>query len=177
MARRLEDPPSEQTPTKRTKLELDHDKEIQFRHLVRAKLEAKKAQLRAEKAQSEVKVLQLKAKKAQLEVKKGQLEAEKAQLEAKNTQFEADKIARDTAEGMKLVLNKDIQFGYDRMSTKMIVTNDGLVAENNDKSISLGEGIGARPLKGQAEFEVKIVSQNNWCVNLVLQWVKDDSWR
>ena len=33
-----------------------------------------------------------------------------------------------------------------------------------------GAAFGACPLKGQAEFEMKIALQNDWCVNLGLQW-------
>ena len=59
------------------------------------------------------------------------------------------------------VPNEDIQFGYHSASGKQIrITNDGLGAErmDPDKEYDDGEAYGARPLKGRAEFEVKIVS-------------------
>ena len=59
------------------------------------------------------------------------------------------------------VPNEDIQFGYHSASGKQIrITNDGLAAERVDPDTwyENGEAYGARPLKGMAEFEVKIVS-------------------
>ena len=61
------------------------------------------------------------------------------------------------------VPNEDIQFGYHSASGEQIrITNDGLGAErvDPDKECDGGTCIayGARPLKGMAEFEVKIVS-------------------
>ena len=64
----------------------------------------------------------------------------------------------DTA---NFVPNKDIQFGYHSASGKQIrIINDGLGAErmNPDGVIYNGVAYGARPLKGIATFEVKIVS-------------------
>ena len=58
-----------------------------------------------------------------------------------------------------LVPNKDIQFGYHSASGKQIrLTNNGLGAErmNPDSVRNNGVACGARPLKGRAEFEVKI---------------------
>ena len=60
-----------------------------------------------------------------------------------------------------LLPNKDIQFGYHSASGKQIkLTNDGLGAErmNPDNVYDNGVAYGAHPLKGRAEFEVKIVS-------------------
>ena len=60
-----------------------------------------------------------------------------------------------------LVPNKDIQFGYHSASGKQIrLTNDGLGAEKMDPDNEINNGVayGAHPLKGRAEFEVKIVS-------------------
>ena len=59
------------------------------------------------------------------------------------------------------VPNEDIQFGYHSASGKQIrITNDGLGAERMDPDVMWKDGVayGARPLKGRAEFEVKIVS-------------------
>ena len=59
------------------------------------------------------------------------------------------------------VLKEDIQFGYHCASGKQIrITNDGLGAERVDPDRMWRDGVayGARPLKGMAEFEVKIVS-------------------
>ena len=65
-----------------------------------------------------------------------------------------------------LVPYKDIQFGYHSASGKQIrLINDGLGAEkiNPDMVYDNGVAYGAHPLKGRAEFEVKIVSYG-------LQW-------
>ena len=159
---------------------------------VRAKLEAKRAEL---KAQSEAKKMYLEVEKAHLEVEKALLEAEKILVKAKKAkseaeemkrrakeaEFEAEKIARDTAKRTVPVLNEHILFGYCYITSNMIITNYGLAAENTDREVSFGGGygyvgpvhgavFGARPLKGKAEFEIKIVSQNNCCISLVLQW-------
>ena len=59
------------------------------------------------------------------------------------------------------VPNKDIQFGYHSASGKQIrITNDGLGAERMDPDRVRDNGVtyGAHPLKGMAEFEIKIVS-------------------
>ena len=59
------------------------------------------------------------------------------------------------------VPNEDIQFGYHSASGKQIrITNDGLGAERVDPDRVWRDGVayGSRPLKGMAEFEVKIVS-------------------
>ena len=61
----------------------------------------------------------------------------------------------------KFLPNEDIQFGYHSASGKQIrITNDGLGAErmNPDRVWDDGVAYGACPLKGIAEFEVKIVS-------------------
>ena len=61
----------------------------------------------------------------------------------------------------KFMPNEDIQFGYHNASGKQIrITNDGLGAERMDPNEEWGDGVsyGAHPLKGMAEFEVKIVS-------------------
>ena len=58
-------------------------------------------------------------------------------------------------------LYEDIQFGYHSATGKeMRITSDGLGAEkiNADKVYDNGVVYGAHPLKGRAEFEVKIVS-------------------
>ena len=57
--------------------------------------------------------------------------------------------------------NKDIQFGYHRATGKRIrITSDGLRAEkmNSNSEDDSDVAYGACPLKGDAEFEVKIVS-------------------
>ena len=62
---------------------------------------------------------------------------------------------------LNFVSIKDIQFGYHSTSGKKIrITNDGLGTEkmNLDWEPNNGVVCGARPLKGMAEFEVKIVS-------------------
>ena len=59
------------------------------------------------------------------------------------------------------VPNEDIQFGYHSASGKQIrITSDGLGAEKLDPVGVPDNGVayGARPLKGKAEFEIKIVS-------------------
>ena len=61
----------------------------------------------------------------------------------------------------EVVLKQDIQFGYHSASGKHVkITNDGLRAKKMDV---LGNGVacGAQPLKGVAEFEVKIVSHRS----------------
>ena len=56
-----------------------------------------------------------------------------------------------------LLPNKDIQFGYHSASRKQIkLINDGLGAEKMENNN--GVAYGAHPLKGRAEFEVKIIS-------------------
>ena len=73
-----------------------------------------------------------------------------------------------------LVLSKDIQFGYHSASGKHIrITSDGLGAErmDPDRKVKNGVAYGAQPLKGQAEFEVKIVSFGaEWDPSLQLQF-------
>jgi hypothetical protein len=57
--------------------------------------------------------------------------------------------------------NKDIQFGYHSASGKHIrITNNGLGAErmNPEDVLFGGVAYGAKPLKGLAEFEVKMVT-------------------
>ena len=57
--------------------------------------------------------------------------------------------------------NKDIQFGYHSASGEQIrITNDRLGAErmNSDTKYEDGIAYGVLPLKGKAEFEVKMVS-------------------
>jgi hypothetical protein len=57
--------------------------------------------------------------------------------------------------------NKDIQFGYHSASGKHIrITNSGLGAERMNPEDECDDGVayGAQPLKGLAEFEVKMVS-------------------
>ena len=59
------------------------------------------------------------------------------------------------------VPNKDIQFGYHSASGEQIrINNNGLRAERMDPDRVAGNGVayGAHPLKGMAEFEIKIVS-------------------
>ena len=61
----------------------------------------------------------------------------------------------------ELTANKDIQFGYHSVSGGQIrLTNNGLGAErmNPDHMWNNGVAYGALPLKGLAEFEVKIVT-------------------
>ena len=57
--------------------------------------------------------------------------------------------------------NKVIQFGYHSASGKRIrITNNGLGAEKMNPETDNGNGVtyGAQPLKGLAEFEVKVVT-------------------
>ena len=57
--------------------------------------------------------------------------------------------------------NKDIQFGYHSAAGKHIrITNNGLGAERMDPEDEFNDGVayGAQPLKGLAEFEVKMVT-------------------
>ena len=61
----------------------------------------------------------------------------------------------------KLTTNKDIQFGYHSASGKYVrFTNNGLGAEriNDYSDYENGVTYGAQPLKGLAEFEVKVVT-------------------
>ena len=61
----------------------------------------------------------------------------------------------------KLTTNKDIQFGYHSASGKYVrFTNNGLGAEriNDYSDYENGVAYGAQPLKGLAEFEVKVVT-------------------
>ena len=61
----------------------------------------------------------------------------------------------------ELTTNKDIQFGFHSTSGKHIrITNNGLGAErmNPDGTYDNGVAYGAQPLKGLAEFEVKMVT-------------------
>ena len=62
--------------------------------------------------------------------------------------------------------NKDIQFGYHSAAGKKIqITNNGLGAERmNPEDVPFnGVAYGAQPLKGLAEFEVKVVTYGaNW---------------
>ena len=70
------------------------------------------------------------------------------------------------------VPNKDIQFGYHSASGEQIrINNDGLRAERMDPYRVAGNGVayGAHPLKGMAEFEIKIVSYESeliWSLGL-----------
>ena len=68
--------------------------------------------------------------------------------------------------------NKDIQFGYHRTSGKQIrITSNGLGAEKMDPDGLPYDGVvyGALPLKGLAEFEVKMVSYGaHWLTTLQL---------
>ena len=70
----------------------------------------------------------------------------------------------------EFVPNKDIQFSYHSASGKQIrITNDGLGAERMNPDTKYWDGVayGALPLKGLAEFEVKIVSfRANWSTSL-----------
>ena len=70
------------------------------------------------------------------------------------------------------VPNKDIQFGYHSASGEQIrITNDGLGAEKMDPDRVDDNGVayGAHPLKGMAEFEIKIVSHGTkWTGSLGL---------
>ena len=64
------------------------------------------------------------------------------------------------AKRMKLESNENIQFGYQGtlyrpQSAALIITSDGLGAEGAGIDDSC-EAYGAHPLKGRAEFEVKI---------------------
>jgi neuralized-like protein 4 len=57
--------------------------------------------------------------------------------------------------------NRDIQFGYHSASGRHIqITNNGLGAERMNPKVTYSDGIayGAQPLKGLAEFEVKMVT-------------------
>ena len=57
--------------------------------------------------------------------------------------------------------NKDIQFGYHSAAGKNIrITNNGLGAERMNPEDKFDDGVvyGAQPLKGLAEFEVKMVT-------------------
>ena len=57
--------------------------------------------------------------------------------------------------------NKDIQFGYHSAAGKKIrITNNGLGAERMNPEYEFDDGVayGAQPLKGLAEFEVKMVT-------------------
>ena len=62
--------------------------------------------------------------------------------------------------------NKDIQFGYHSAAGKHIrITNNGLGAErmNPEDEFRYGVAYGAQPLKGLAEFEVKMMTYGaNW---------------
>ena len=62
--------------------------------------------------------------------------------------------------------NKDIQFGYHSAAGKNIrITNNGLGAERMNPEDEYKDGVayGAQPLKGLAEFEVKMVTYGaNW---------------
>ena len=61
----------------------------------------------------------------------------------------------------ELTTNKDIQYGYHSASGELIrITNNGLGAERMNPETDHGNGVayGAQPLKGLAEFEVKMVS-------------------
>ena len=70
----------------------------------------------------------------------------------------------------ELTTNKDIQFGYHSTSGKQIrITNNGLGAEkiNPDYTYENGVAYGAQPLKGLAEFEVKMVSYGGgWLISI-----------
>lgn len=59
------------------------------------------------------------------------------------------------------ILEDTIQFGYHSVSSSQIkITDDGLAAEKRDADSQYAHGVayGARPLRGTAEFEVKIAS-------------------
>ena len=70
------------------------------------------------------------------------------------------------------VPNKDIQFGYHSASGEQIrINNDGLRAERMDPGRVGKNGVayGAHPLKGMAEFEIKIISyKTKWTLSLGL---------
>ena len=72
-----------------------------------------------------------------------------------------DRTERVLSAADNLLPSKDIQFGYHSASGKQIkLTNDGLGAKKMDPDNVRNNGVayGAHPLKGRAEFEVKIVS-------------------
>ena len=68
------------------------------------------------------------------------------------------------------VPNKDIQFGYhSALGEQIRISNDGLGAEKMDPDRVRDDGVayGAHPLKGMAEFEIKIVSyESKWTWSL-----------
>ena len=68
--------------------------------------------------------------------------------------------------------NKDIQFGYHSASGKNIrMTNNGLGAERMNPEVEFRDDVayGAQPLKGLAEFEVKMVTYGaRWTGSLAL---------
>ena len=78
-----------------------------------------------------------------------------------------------TAMALKFVPNEDVQFGYhSAISGKQTgITKDGLRAERINPSVQHGYGVayGARPLKGRAEFEVKIDSYGaGWLMSILI---------
>ena len=68
--------------------------------------------------------------------------------------------------------NKGIQFGYHSAAGEFIrITNNGLGAERMDPEDEFDDGVayGAKPLKGLAEFEVKMVTyETEWAGSLRL---------
>ena len=68
--------------------------------------------------------------------------------------------------------NKDIQFGYHNAAGENIrITNNGLGAERMNPKYVYDDGVayGAQPLKGLAEFEVKMmIYEANWAGSLEL---------
>ena len=66
--------------------------------------------------------------------------------------------------------NKDIQFGYHSAAGENIrITNNGLGAERMNPEDEFADGVayGAQPLKGLAEFEVKMMTYGtNWLTSV-----------
>ena len=78
-----------------------------------------------------------------------------------------------TAAALKFLPNEDIQFGYHSIISgkQTRITNDGLRAERINPSVQHGYGVtyGARPLRGRAEFEVKIDSYGaGWLMSILI---------
>ncbi len=69
--------------------------------------------------------------------------------------------AQDPPASQTFILEDIVQFGYHNISSSQIkITENGLAAEKRDPDAHYAHGVayGARPLKGTAEFEVKIAS-------------------
>lgn len=98
----------------------------------------------------------------------------------KSEQEDAPQEPTTLQEIKTFILEDTVQFGYHNVSSpQMKITQNGIAAEKRDPNSHYAHGVayGARPLKGTAEFEVKIASYGTgWSGTLklgVMRCLKD----